>query len=86
MPKRNTNSKEFAKEKTPEYTYDAQVIPYIVQSWLAKMVVQYHVKHVHVEEGMAGTILTLIAESPESFPDMSGTESSGAEDFPEMKE
>ena len=75
-----------SKEKTPEYTYDAQVIPYIVQSWLAKMVVQYHVKHVHIEEDMAGTILTLIAESPESFPDMSGTENPGAGDSPRMKE
>ena len=55
-------------KKVPENTYDAQVIPYIVQGWLGKMVVQYHVKHIKVQEAMAGTIITLIAESPEDFP------------------
>ena len=57
------------KRMVKESTYDAQVIPYIVQGWLGKMVVQYHVKHIKVQEAMAGTIITLIAESPEDFPD-----------------
>lgn len=57
-------------EKVPENTYDPQYIPYFIQGWLARMVVQYHVKHVQIQESMAGTIITLVAESPEDFPEI----------------
>ena len=56
------------KRIVKESTYDPQYIPYFIQGWLARMIVQYHVKHIQIQEAMAGTIITLIAESPEDFP------------------
>ena len=57
-------------KKVPENTYDPQYVPYFIQGWLARMVVQYHVKHIQIQESMAGTIITLVAESPEDFPEI----------------
>jgi hypothetical protein len=67
------------KEVNSKNTYDPQYISYFIQNWLGKMVVQYHVKHIQIQEAMAGTIITLIAESTEPFPNGS------PEDFPEIK-